>query len=1301
MIFFFDFARIPGLVLLSAFGAWADNESNFELPPGLVCETWAESPQLFNPTAMDVDERGRLWVTEAVNYRKWGGRNPGREHEEGDRVLVLEDTDGDGRCDRSTVFAQGPELVSPLGICVLGEGRVLVSCSPTAWLYIDEDGDDVADRREVFLTGFGGPNHDHGLHSFTPGPDGKLYTAVGNAGPHLVTDRDGWTLRSGSVYVGGGEHIADNKPGLVSDDGRVWVGGLVLRVDPDGSGLEVMAHNFRNPYEVAVDSYGDMFTADNDDDGNRSCRTTWVMEGGNYGYFSADGSRFWQADRRPGQSIQRAHWHQDDPGVMPAGTINGAGGPTGVCVYEGGLLDEWVGGAVLNADAGAGVVYAHRPRLEGAGIALDPGWLVRGREGSEEKGARWFRPSDVCVGLDGSVFVADWYDPGVGGHLAGDREAYGRILRIAPKGAQNKGEPIALDTPEGALRAFRSPAPSVRAMGAKRLFDGGEEEAELVRRTLESEEDPLLKARLISGLATSAPDLMSPYFEAEDPRLCSSAVRAWRRAQPKEPAPVLRLSAHDSPLVRREVLTGLGAQFGELDGLSTCDPLNALLHLLGGYDGEDRYYLEAIGVAADESDPVSQMISLVIGRFEGGERGVLLQAPHLLGDIAWRLHGSEVLEDCAAIAQDDAISLHERRQALETLAFIPNLEAAKATLDIALRDDGEIGQYAAWWVKHRSTNLWRDYDVGRELAAGDFSSAELAWESEVLRSGFVEAHVDLEGAERIWLVVDDGGDGNSCDWADWIRPRFLSPEGETKLTDLAWVSAESSWGVTSTETNAGGGPMRVKLKDVPYGIGTHAKSVIEYRVPPGTTAFETLVGPDDGGTGQNGGQTTSVQFRVYVERARDRSLILSAEALLFDDAAPMASREAAAVTLAQDPEGGLILIRRTRDGELPEELRVAVQMTIFLNPDIAVRALASEVFPRPGEEANALPPVAELLAMEGDPARGRRLYRGETALCSTCHVYDGLGREIGPDLTEVRKKLDRPALLDAILNPSAGIAFGYESWLLEVEGEGYMTGFLLADGEVVELKDSAGLHHIFAREEVLTRQPHATSLMPQGVALGLGPQGIADLVAMLAEDPGGAPVLGEPIALFDGTSLDAWSAWSSDAEATLEDVWTIEDGGVLRCAGQPIGYLQTKELFQDFVLELEWRFDPEAGPGNSGVLLRKTGPDEIWPRSIEAQLHHRNAGDIWNIGEVPMLTDPARTNGRRTTKLLPSNEKPLGEWNHYRITLDRGELELEVNGEVQNRARWCDEVAGTIGLQSEGAVIEFRRIMLRPIVGHE
>lgn len=200
-------------------------------------------------------------------------------------------------------------------------------------------------------------------------------------------------------------------------------------------------------------------------------------------------------------------------------------------------------------------------------------------------------------------------------------------------------------------------------------------------------------------------------------------------------------------------------------------------------------------------------------------------------------------------------------------------------------------------------------------------------------------------------------------------------------------------------------------------------------------------------------------------------------------------------------------------------------------------------------------------------------------------------------------------------------------------------------------------------------------------------------------DPGspaaGWRSLGEPIPLFDGASLAGWTPFVPGGDGST---WRVEDGEI-RCSGSPAGYLATNELFESFELTLEWRWEPQSGGGNSGVLLRVAEEDRVWPRSIEGQLHSGDAGDIWNIGEVPMQPEPSRTSGRRTAKARASSEKPIGEWNRYRIVIDRGELELWVNGVLQNTASQCEVRPGRIALQSEGTPIAFRNVVIRPIEG--
>ncbi|MDG2149654.1 MAG: DUF1080 domain-containing protein [Planctomycetota bacterium] len=1286
----------------------ADPAAHLSVPDGLEVTLVAESPLLYNPTAMDVDARGRLWVTEAVNYRRWNGRNPGHELPGGDRVVILEDTTGDGVYDASKVFVQEEALVSPLGIAVIGQS-VYVSCSPDLIVYTDRDGDDVPDERRVLLSGFGGHDHDHGLHSMVFGPDGRHYLAAGNAGPHLVTDAGGQSLRSGSLYSGGGQFTADNKPGLISDDGRAWTGGLALRMEQDATDLTVVAHNFRNNYELTLDAFGNVFQSDNDDDGNQGCRFLWCMEGGNHGYFSADGSRSWSADRRPGQSTQDAHWHQDDPGVVPAGTITGAGGPTGVAMYEGQLLKPWIDGNLLATDAGAGALYAFDVMPKGAGFQLETTALLGGREADESRDARWFRPSDVVVDVDGTVLVADWFDPGVGGHAMGDRETYGRILRVAPEGHRRFVPGPDVTRLAGAVEALNGPTVSGRAEAWRALqarledMTTVEETVSALRSQFESS-DPRVRARALwvlgtagdEGLARASAALHDPH-----PEVRVTAIRVLsRRLLEHSPEAFLSLvgslAEDPSPAVRRELALALRDMSWPLCG-------ETLVALCRQLDPEDRFEIEALGVGADGKQ--EQLFARLIE--DAGEAGAPTRWDSRLARLAWRLHPDSAVSAFAERAQAEELPVSERKMALDALAFVPTREAADAMLDLALAGPSDTVEAARWWVDFRIGNDWRDHDLGEQLDSHGVDSAEIIWTSELVTRGGIDVDVDVSGGQVLWLIADDAGNGNGCDWVDWLHPRLVGPSGELDLTKEEWVEAKTAWGSVRRGLDCEGGELRVDGIETSDGIGTHAPTHIGFKIPDGYERFTAFAGVDDTGATRPGAPT-SVHFSVGVERAPGIDGLLALRDVVLDTDAEEEVREAAALELAEDPLGGHLALALAADGNLGEDLHELVGEALFRHPDFAVRALASAFFTRADASGEPLPPVDELLALEGDPVHGRDVFLSKETQCATCHAVtrDGVrrGGDLGPELTSIASKYGAPELLDAILNPNAGVAFGYETWSWEERSGRVVSGFLLAESEdQLVIKDTTGKRQVLDAGEVVGRRQHKLSTMPEGLALGMTAQDLADLLAFLREDVHEPLQRGAPLTLLgsgaDGslTGLEGWV--EQPGGAVLEDMraWSAGEGALL-CEGQPIGYLRTRERFTNYELELEWRFDPELGAGNSGVLLRVIGEDKVWPKSIESQLHAGNAGDLWNIESFGMAADLSRTSGRRTTRRAPSSEKPLGEWNHSRITLDRGRLEVVVNGVVQNTATWCDEVPGYIALQSEGAPIQFRNVVLTPLL---
>ena len=143
------------------------------------------------------------------------------------------------------------------------------------------------------------------------------------------------------------------------------------------------------------------------------------------------------------------------------------------------------------------------------------------------------------------------------------------------------------------------------------------------------------------------------------------------------------------------------------------------------------------------------------------------------------------------------------------------------------------------------------------------------------------------------------------------------------------------------------------------------------------------------------------------------------------------------------------------------------------------------------EVALSIPKIAKL---QGEEKSGRMLFQNK---CTTCHRVGTEGANIGPDLTMINKKFEKNGLLDAIVNPSAGMAFGYESWLITKKDGTTVSGFLQADGETVVLKGMGGEKLNVKASDIATRKQFSTSIMPEPSALQLNEKNLADIVEYL------------------------------------------------------------------------------------------------------------------------------------------------------------------------------------------------------------
>ncbi len=641
------------------------NMATFKTPDGLQPSLVAAEPMIQNPTNIEVDPRGRIWAVECLNYRKYMDTRP-----DGDRVVILEDTNGDGEADTAKTFYQNKEMTNPLGICVLPQAKgtkVIVSAAPNVWLLTDKDGDDVADEAvKIFKVG-GVWNYDHQVHAFVFGPDGKFYFNGGNS----VTD----------LMWPDGTRVKDLAGHDITGKGEPYRQGMVFRCDIDletgkATNVETLGHNFRNNYEVCIDSFGTLWQSDNDDDGNKGVRINYVMEHGNYGYTDEMTGAGWQSPRTNLENeIPLRHWHLNDPGVVPNLLQTGQGSPTGILVNEGAALGPKFANQLIHCDAGPRTVRAYPVENDGAGYKATMVDVLTSTD-------PWYRVSDLAIAPDGSLVIADWYDPGVGGHAMGDHEPgkiMGRIYRVSATGSAAKAPAPDVTTAAGAVQALQSPNKPTQFIAWQALHSLGTQ-AESALLGLWKNENPRMRARAL-GLLTQIKGSETNYLTAglsdADANVRIAAIRlslmlATTRGFDTEPLEdnrelMTKLIGDPNPQVRRQIALSLyGAK----------DIAKIWAMLAQQHDGKDRWYLEALGIGATgNEDACFDAWLAAVGDHWNTPAG---------RDIVWRMRSAKNAGYLAKIIADKSIADADKPRYFRAFDFLPAApEKTKALVELA------------------------------------------------------------------------------------------------------------------------------------------------------------------------------------------------------------------------------------------------------------------------------------------------------------------------------------------------------------------------------------------------------------------------------------------------------------------------------------------------------------------------------------------------------------------------------------------------------------------------------------------
>jgi putative membrane-bound dehydrogenase-like protein len=513
------------------------------LRPDLEVNLFAAEPDVATPIAISVDRRGRVWSIESNTHFQ----GPDYSRHPTDRILILEDRDGNGSADYVGMFADG--LQQTMALALGGEGRVFLATRREVMLFEDTDGDDRADRRTFLARLQTLEEYPHnGLSGFAFDELGRLYFAIGeNMGvAYTLTAKDGTSVKGGPE------------------------GGSIFRMRADGSGLERWATGFWNTFHLAFDAFGRLFAVDNDPDSRPPCRLLQIVRGGDYGY------RRWLGRKglHPFTS-----WNGELPGTLPM--VSGTGeAPSGVVAYEHDGLPPDLRGTLLVTSWGDYRLDSYRLEPRGASFRSHPEPLVRGNE--------FFRPVGIAIAPDGSVFFTDWVDKEYRVHgkgriwrLRGRRPAgapAGPVASVPPAGPASPSgpaRPAASAAPAGPETRLAHPVRSTREEAARELerAEGG---ARLARETLASSSDPRARYQALVVLARRGEirrDGATAGIEDPDPAVRAAALRLLRDSASVPQELALKLLSDSAPEVQLEAILSLaGAPRGGGAGGAGSEP---------------------------------------------------------------------------------------------------------------------------------------------------------------------------------------------------------------------------------------------------------------------------------------------------------------------------------------------------------------------------------------------------------------------------------------------------------------------------------------------------------------------------------------------------------------------------------------------------------------------------------------------------------------------------------------------------------------------------------------------------------
>ncbi|GAB3534062.1 c-type cytochrome [Pontibacter brevis] len=1075
-----------------------------ELAEGLTLRLWGVDSLVADPISIDIDDQGRLYYTrtnrqknsefdirghqdweigsiqlktveekraflhrvlapENSKQNEWlADLNKDGSHDwrdmtvEKEHVYRLEDTDGDGLADRSQLVVEDfhDEVTDVAGAIMSHGDDLFVGVAPDLWRIKDKNGDGIADEKTSIShgygihIGFGG----HGMSGLEMGPDGKIYWGIGDIG-----------------FNGTGP------------DGQKWEhpnDGVIVRANPDGSDFEVFAHGLRNTHEFVFDEYGNLISEDNDGDhpGEKE-RLVYIVNGSDTGwrtnwqfgkYRDPDNNTYkvWMDENmyKPRFEGQAAY-------ITPA-IANFVSGPTGMLYNPGTALSpkykntffiaEFVGNPARSG------IHAFKLNPKGASFEL----------GKSEKIMSGVLATGIDFGPDGALYAADWID-------GWNTKDHGRIWKLDDKdGAAWPERQLTKkllaedfsnrkDNELGDL--LKNQDMRVRQKAQFELAKRGASGASVFQKSIKQRDNQLARVHGIWGISQLARQdknyakVLVPLLKDKDPEIRAQAAKWLGDIRYKEAGKQLM------PLLKDENSRARFFAAEALGRIAHEPAVNPIIAMLKANNDKDAYLRHAGSLALARIGKAEPILALANDPSRGARIAavVALRRMQHPGVANFLKDQDEYIVTEAARAINDDLSIEAALPALGNVLQDPRFKN-EALLRRAINANLRVG------TEQAMQNLI-DYSL-KEGAPAEMRAEAIAALSTWAKPSVLDR---VDGRYRGVVERDPAMVKSKA--ADALIQATGSSEAPIRLSAVKAIGKlnidKASPQLFASLKNDKNAEVRVEA----------LRALASNKDPQIGKAIEQAISDPEKNVRVAG-------LDMLTDMDISKELMVKLLADVIEKRTPE-EKQAALMTLGELPVEHTQpvfdqLLTKYANGKLPAEIQLELAEAVASTRSAKLIARHKEISAK--QSPDALAASFEGSLHGGDPNRGRRIFFShQTAQCIRCHSYDDLGGNAGPRLNGISKKLTRPQLLEALINPSARLAPGYGVVTLELKNGQTVSGILQGESQNSVSVKVGGQPETVIKKSDIAKRTNAASSMPNMQYL-LTKREIRDLVSFLS-----------------------------------------------------------------------------------------------------------------------------------------------------------------------------------------------------------